>query len=633
MDNDIYQNFVKKFKVALTNCSVYFPQHPIFSQSVNNFKKDINSIAQNEPCLLIKVKPKALIVNEKSLEERSSYKDLAAFFHRRKIKSIKIEKEITAEELSKFLVNISSSEKNILAKGGIKKILKENEVKNIEINELDYSQLIKGEGKEVKDIWNYILRPEDAQGNNKVTANKFVDKFRKTTEKYGIKEILEDRKMSKQLLDLFEKIEDKDNFKKVVGSLVKSILDDKRLEKITNKEQFKSLFSKIDSQDLANFLSRFLQSDKSFNPSSFRLFSTLISPDAHKVVAGSLNKEIKAGKSKFDIDKTRDLLGSLDDQNIIPIYQKNLSLDNLGGVSNKESFFDYNHLHQNYRLLLLDLFFYETNGSRLSLILEKILLEIEEDFLENIEFVNKFAKIYIEKTTNTGPKELNSTIKKVWSQSEKNIFKTNDFRNFIFLTKVLDATTLDIYFYLDKIEEKKFNSLVLRLFFKFFPKQIDKLYEKIKSKRKDFDFLKKIITDLKLSNHFAALDLLKRLFDLVPILVKIEILDIIKNYSQCDQNFILPLVNSQSFHIRKKSVEIAIKFPQLHKQIAQKLLSLSNYFGFNSKIILENLEIINQNYISQARPFLDKLARMNFFWNRQIRKKAKQILEDHPENR
>ncbi|MCF7869555.1 MAG: hypothetical protein K9L69_00215 [Candidatus Omnitrophica bacterium] len=633
MNNGIYQDFVKKFKVALTNCSIYFPQHPIFFQSVNNFKKSINLVAQDELFLLIKVKPKALIINGKNLEEVSLYKDLATFFHRRKVKSIKIEKEITAEELSKFLVNISSSEKNILAKGGIKKILKENEVKNIEIDELDYSQLIKGEGKGVKDIWSYILRSEDTQGNNKVTADKFADKFRKITEKYGVKEILEDKRMFKQLLDLVEKIEDKDNFKKIIESLVRSILDDESLDKITNKEQFKSLFFKVDLQDLANLLSKFLQSDKRFNPASFRLFSTLISPDAHKVVAGSLNREIKAGKSKFDIDKIRNLFESLDDQSIVPIYQKNLSLDNLDSVSKREFSFDYNHLHQNYRLLLLDLFFYETSEFRLVLILKKILLEIERNFLDNIEFVNKFAKIYIKKTIDTRSKELNSTIKKVWSQSEKNIFKTDDFKNFIFLTKVLKTTTLDVYFYLDEIEEKKFNPLVLKLFFKFFPKQIDKLYKKIKDKRKDYDFLKKIITDLKLSNHFAALDLLKRLFNLVPILVKIEILDIIKNYPQCDQNFILSLVNSQSFHIRKKSVEMAVKFPQLHKQTAQKLLSLSNYFGFNSKIILENLEIINQNYIPQARPFLDKLTRRGFFWDRQIRKKAKQVLENHLENR
>jgi hypothetical protein len=565
MNNDIYQNFVKRFKVALTNCSVYFPQHPIFSQSVNDFKKDINLIAQDESFLLIKIKPKALIINGKNLEERSLYEDLATFFHRRKVKSIKIKKEITNKELSKFLVNVSSSENNILTRGGIKKILKEKQVKNIEIEELDYSQLIKGAGKEVKDIWAYLLGSED-------------------------------------------------------------------FDNVKNKEQFKSLSLNLKPQDLANLLSKLLQSYKEFNSASFKLFSALVSPDTHKAAADQLGKEVKKGKSKFNLDRINNLLASLDDQKIVPIYQKNLLLDNSIGTSKKKFSIDYDHLHQNYRLLLLDLFFYETNQSRLDLILKKILLEIEGNLSENIEFINQFAKIYIEKTTNAKSKEFINTVKKVWSQAEKNIFKTDDFRNFIFLTKVLDTTTLDVYFYLDKIEEKQFNPLVLRLFFKFFPKQINKLHEKIKDKRKDSNFMKKIITDLKLSNHFAALDLLKCLFNSVPISVKIEILDIVKNYSQCDQNFILPLVNSQSFHIRKKSVEIAIKFPQLHKQIAQKLFSLSNYFGFNSKIILENLEIINQNYISQARPFLDKLTRMNFFWNRQIRKKAKQVIKEHSQN-
>jgi hypothetical protein len=627
MNNDIYQDFIKKFKVALTNCSVYFPQHPIFSQSVNNFKKNINLIAQDEPFLFIKVKPKALIINGKNLEERNLYKDLAAFFHRRKVKSIKIKKEITEEELSKFLVNISSSEKNILAKGGIKKILKENEVKNIEINELDYSQLIKGEGKVIKDVWGYLFSFQDIQGGK----DEFENNLEETTTQHGVKDVLGDEQLSQQLLDSFSKLQsgDKEKFKKALNRLIKLILKNKDLKNIKNKSKLKNLFSQVNGEDLAHLLFNILKSNQSLDSSTFKLFSTLVPPDTHQKTADKLSRNIKENKEKINIDKINNLFSSFDEQEIIPIYQKKLSLDNLSGVSKKELSFDYNHLHQNYRLLLLDLFFYETDGFRLGLILEKILLEIEKDFLENIEFVNKFAKIYTKKTIDTSSKELNSTIKKIWSQAEKNIFKANDFSNFIFLTKVLDATTLDIHFYLGKIEEKKFNPLVLRLFFKFFPKQIDKLYEKIKDKRKDFNFLKKIITDLKLCNHFAALGLLKGLFNLVPISVKIKILDIIKNYYQCDQHFILPLFDSQSFYLRKKSVEMAVKFPQLHKQIAQKLLYLSNYFGFNSKIILENLEIINQNYIPQAKPFLNKLAKMNFFWNRQIRKKAKQVLEDH----
>ncbi|MFO8053271.1 MAG: hypothetical protein R6U54_04890 [Candidatus Omnitrophota bacterium] len=629
MSSDIYQDFVKIFKVALTNCSVYFPQHPIFSQSVKHFEEKINLLMQDKAFLSIKVKLEALIIDERNLEEKNLYKDLANFFHRRKIKSIKIKKEITTQELSKFLVNVSSSEKNILSKGGIKKILKEEQVENVEIDELDYSQLIKGEGKEIKNIWSYLLSSEDTQDSGKAVSNGFIDKFKETTEKYGVKDILKDKKLSKQLLDLLKKIENKDDFKKAIESLVQSILADKGLDKITDKEQFKSLFSKLDPQDLANFLSKFLQSDKSFNPASFRLFSTLISADSHKATADKLSKQIQKDKTKFNMDKIKNLFGSFDDKSIAPIYQKKLSLTNFIAVGTKEFSFDYNHLHQNYRLILLDLFFYETNLSRLSLILEKILSEIEGDFFKNIEFINKFAKIYIKKPTKVELKKLNDIIKKIWSQAERNTFEIEDFRKLIFLTKVLDSTTLDASFYLEKIEKRKFNPLVLRLFFKFFPQELDKLYTKIKNKRNDFDFLQNIIQDLKQSNHFLSLDIFKRLFDLAPFSVKIDILEIAKKYPQCDQNFILPLVSNQNFYLRKKSVEVATKFTQLHKQVAQRLLSISNYFGFNSKVILENLEIINQNYIPQAKPFLYKLTKMKFFWNRQIREKAKQVLENH----
>ncbi|MCF7873913.1 MAG: hypothetical protein K9L84_00850 [Candidatus Omnitrophica bacterium] len=629
MDNDIYQDFVKKFRVALTNCSVYFSEHPIFFQSIESFKENIDLLTRDKSFLLIQVKPEALIINGKNLEKRILYKDLATFFHRKKIKSIKIKKETTFQELSEFLLNVSQTEKNILSKGGMKKILKDKGVKNIEVDELDYSQLIKGEGKEVKDVWSYLLSSEQIQDNSKVASSSFVDKFMVTTKKYGVKEILEDKKLSKQLFDLFAKIEDKDNFKKVVRSLAQSILDGKALDNITNKGQLKSLFSYLDPQDLVQFLTKFLQSEKRFDPVSFRIFSTLLSPDFHKAAANKLGKEIKKEKSKFNIGQIKNLLTSFDDKNIISIYQKNLSVNGFNSVSKDFFSFDYKHLHQNYRLILLDLFFYEINPARLELILKKINAEIENDFFKNIDFINKFAKVYIEKPASIKLKRLQSIANKIWFQAEKNIFDIDDFRKLFFLTKILDSTTLNLSFYLDKIEKKQFNPLVFRLFFKFFPRQADKIYLRIKSKTTDFNFLKKIISDLKLSNNQLALEVFKNLFQLVPVPVKIDILDTIKGYSRCDPDFILPLTNNQNFHLRKKSIEVGIKFPQLHKQIAKNLFSLPNYFGLNSKTILENLEIIDQNYISQVKLFIEKLAKAKFFWNRQVRKKAKQILESH----
>jgi hypothetical protein len=635
MDDNLYRDFIKSFNVALTNCSVYFPTHPVFSRSISQFKEMVESLNKERPFLSIEIKPDSLTVNRKKLEDKAIYKNLAVVLHRKKIKIIKIKKGVSFQELSDFLTSLAFSEKDILAKGGVNKILKNKGVKNIEIEELDYSQLVKGRGKEVKDVWSYLLNSKNAQGGDQSSSDKFIDNFQETARKYGAKEVLENDQLSQQLLELLSKlkIKNKDDFKKALKSLTQSILNDNNLDELKNKEPLKNLFSYLSSDDLANVLSKLLQSKQKLDPSSFKLFSALISPDTHKEAADKLSKEVEENKKKFDMDKINNLFSVPDEEGIVPIYQKNLSVNIPDKTKEKNASFDYNHLHQNYCLTLLDLFFYENNSARFGLIVDKIAAEIENDFSKNIEFLKKFAKTYKNKPANSGLKNCDDKIRQIWIQAESNAFNADFCNQLDFLVDLLDSTTLGASFYLDKIKAKEFSSLVLKLFFKFFPKQTSQLYEIIKENRKNFNFLKKIIDGLKTVDHPAALGILKDLYNLVPFSAKIEILGILKNYSGYDKDFILPLAKSKIFYLRKKSFEIAANFPDLYREMAHIFLIRPNYFGINSGVILENLNIIEENYRRQAKPFLIELTRRKFFWNRRIRKKAKEILETHHETR
>ncbi|MCF7877035.1 MAG: hypothetical protein K9M14_01735 [Candidatus Omnitrophica bacterium] len=635
MDDNLYQDFVKSFNVALTNCSVYFPTHPIFSQSISQFKEKIKSLDKEKSFLLIEVKPDSLIVNRKNLKDKAIYRNLAVSLHRKKIKRIKIKKEITFQDLSDFLTSVALSEKDILAKGGIKKILKNKGAKNIEIEELDYSQLIKGKGKEVKDVWGYLLNSKNIQGGDQDSPDKFIDNFQETARKYGAKEVLEDDQLSQQLLELLSKlkIKDKEDFKKALKSLAQSILGDDGLDNLKNKESLKNLFSYLDSQDLANVLSKLLQSKQAIDPSSFKLFSALISPEIHKKAADRLGKEAEENREKFDMDKINNLFSIPDKEGIVPIYQKNLSVNIPAEIKEKNFSFDHKHLHQNYRLTLLDLFFYETNLRRLELILDKISAEIENNFSKNIEFLKKFAKIYKNKPAGIRSKDFNNKIRKIWAKAESNVFNIDFCDDLAFLADLLGSSTLGASFYLDKIKLKEFNPLVLKLFFKFFPKQINQLSEIIKDNRKDLNFFKKIIDSLETVDHPAALGIFKNLYNLAPFSAKIKILGILKNYSEYDEDFILSLAKSENFYLRKKVAEIAVNFPDLYRKIARIFLTRTNYFGINSETILENLNIIEESYRRQAKPFLIKLTKRKFFWNRRIRKKAREILESYYETK
>ncbi|MCF7891686.1 MAG: hypothetical protein K9L96_01750, partial [Candidatus Omnitrophica bacterium] len=95
MDDNLYRDFVKSFNVALTNCSVYFPTHPVFSRSISQFKEMVESLDKERPFLSIEVKPDSLTVNRKKLEDKAIYRNLAVALHRKKIKIIKIKKGVS----------------------------------------------------------------------------------------------------------------------------------------------------------------------------------------------------------------------------------------------------------------------------------------------------------------------------------------------------------------------------------------------------------------------------------------------------------------------------------------------------------------------------------------------------------
>lgn len=636
MNSNIYQDFVKNFKIALTNCSVYFPQHPVFSQSIEVLKEKINLIIKNDSFLSMKVRPDSLIINRETLNNKSSYQDLANLLHRKKIKSIEIKEGVANRELAECLLTISFNEKDILAGGGISEILKNKAVKNIIIDELDYSQLIEGEGKQVKDVWSYFLSAESNQEKIKEDSNKFIEELERIGSAQGIKSVLNDSELSQQLLDSFSKLKknDGENFKKGLVSLVKLILKDKGIKDIKRKNEFKNLFSDINPKQLAEMLLEMLKSKQSANPPAFQLFSTLVPSDIHKKTADELSENIKKNKEKINIDKIKDLFSSAGGQGTVALmYQKSL-LTNAATSEKKRKFhFNQEHLNQNYQLILLDLFFYELNFERIGLILEKIILEIGYDYQKNIDLICKFAQIYKEKSAKTDLTKFNPKVQKIWSQAERNIFMNADYEKFDFLKELLENSTLEASYYLDNINEKRFNPLVLELFFKFFPDQSKYLSRLIKAKSKDPAFSKKIITSLSQIEGPFALNILKDLFGLVPIPAKIEILEVMKKHSQYDKGFFLSMAKSQNFNLRKKAIEVSVKFPDLYREIVKNIFSGKNYFGIHSKVILENLEIIKENYRPEALSFLQELKKRKYFWNRKIRVKANNILETYHERK
>lgn len=627
MNKDDCQEFVKAFKIAVNNCSIYPHGHLIFSRSVESFKNKIDRILPETGSLTVKVGPELLIVCSQPLEGKAIYKELASFLHKKKIKSITFARGVGIRELSDFFIILGANFENILSEGGFNKILEAKKIKNIKVSELDYSRLIKGRGEHLKDVWGYLFSLDWAEAFNGKEAQELAG-FREKLSKAGIKEVLEDKFLSGQLMTLFTRLQSNPRLdsKKIIKKLGEVVLTTKDLKKIENREEMKNLFSKLKSEDLADLLMQISESKAVFSQTSFDLFSILIPLERHEEAAEILKEEFNREKPAVNFSKIKKVFMPLEGESA-SIYKKHLSEGCISQDMKAKFDFDFEQLKKNYRLLLFDLFFYETDLQKLSLIIKEISYQVRVDFPEKKEYILQFWEIYSQKDSHAKFAPLSSLAQKIWAQIEGEIFHAEENEKLSFLPGTLEESSLGPDFYLKKISEGNFNFLIFKLFLKFFPDQLIRLQEEIISKKNKPSFFNRAIDILEKIDYSATFKVLKKYYDSGPLQAKIEVLDRLKKYPECPGHFFIDAAASQSFYLRKKAVEAAFKFPSSYKAIARGLLSFPNFFGVNTKKILENLSIIEEFYRLEARPYLEKTRHYRFFWNRKIRRKSYLILK------
>ncbi|MCM8801546.1 MAG: hypothetical protein NC912_06070, partial [Candidatus Omnitrophica bacterium] len=67
---------------------------------------------------------------------------------------------------------------------------------------------------------------------------------------------------------------------------------------------------------------------------------------------------------------------------------------------------------------------------------------------------------------------------------------------------------------------------------------------------------------------------------------------------------------------------------QIKDEIIKRFINIASPLGIRNKIILQNLEIIEELRLIEAIDYIVSLSKRRFFWNRNVRNKAKEILRN-----
>jgi len=122
------------------------------------------------------------------------------------------------------------------------------------------------------------------------------------------------------------------------------------------------------------------------------------------------------------------------------------------------------------------------------------------------------------------------------------------------------------------------------------------------------------------------LRILKYIFPMVNDLLKLKVLDKMGKLNIKDEMFLFSVFNKGNFLQRKHALLLLANDSSLRDRIAQMLLGIRNLFGFKTSIIKDNLNLINEVPFPEAKAYLIALSKYRFFWNKDIRLKAKEIL-------
>lgn len=626
--------FLKSLELSLKHASIYFEEHPAFIKSVEDIQKKVDALINFLNPIRIYFTPQTLLIDGEHWEKERIYKELATTFHRRLIKSLEIRKGITPEELRTLITQVNLSPKNIMRQGGLNSILKKEKITHITVEGLDYSQMLKGEGEEIKDIWEYFLNEAlESQDSQKIFE--VTDNFNKAVAYFKADDFLKNKDLIKNIERLFSYLKEREEnkFRNCAKVLMKSILKEKDISKESKLDALKDIFKGLNEDDFASTLWEELTIDKGFDSLSFNIFVKLTEKNKQQGIANSLagliEKEDLEGIQPQVGEKIKDLLSSVSTQIVPETYRKILSSIFKDISFRKELSIDRELLQKNYLLTLLELLDREKREECVISILEKISegwdrIVRKEDF----EFISNLVTILKNKNGKISSQSIRMGInKKISHIIETKILKGEISPNFAPVIDYLEESSFNVDVYITKIFiEKLVNPYILQSYFKFFPGDMDIFIQNLKGKKFDKDFLIKTTESLQSVDSRLSLFCLESIFSLSNNQIKLLTLKAMQKLPKDDKDFLLDVLKKKSIALKREALLILVRSQDSKVKAIELLLSIRSPFGAKNKILRENITLIEEMNLREARHQLILLSKKKFLWHKNIRSDCLRVL-------
>jgi hypothetical protein len=632
---DSLRSLFGALKAALKNASFYHKEHPAFTKSVEDLKEKIDNLLDIIAPIKIGFTPNAVFFDSKYWEEDKAVRGLARIFHFRKVKSLEIKKGLDFQELTSFIANFRLPPKEIYKEGGLQNILKQEKIFHISVEELDYSQLLKGEGEEVKDVWTYLL-DEAIVKQDTQQMDQVAESFEKIAGLLAPEDFAGNEELNmnvNKLMSYMKKVQE-GRFHSCAKVLVKTFVKNKKLAHESKMDKLRVIFADIGEEDFASALWEEIATDASFDALSFSIFTKLTERDKQSRIASRLKEEAQKDEtlsaSKELRNKIKALLSGTSSLYVSEIYRETLSSLLRDIEVKRELKLDRSLLTKNYRYTLLNLFVAEANVEMKKTLLTHILEEWDEiretgDF----EFLKNLATTL--KQENGGFSSETITIKTnklITDYVEKAVLRGQSSPYFDFFMERMQQSSLGVNDYLQKVfSERKITPFILQFFFKFFSDSMLYFLINLEEKSSDNRFLDRMTESVKLIDSPLSLEILKTIYPLGNNTVKTKVLRAMQQLSTQDNKFLMPILQNGSLAHKKEALITLVKNQETRKKALDILFSLPSPFGIKNKMLRKHIKLVGEAYIREARDHIFALSQKKDLWNRKVRIEAKRVLE------
>jgi hypothetical protein len=636
LDKDkLINDFLRSLKVTFKTGSIYNLDHPAFHQAVTGLMEKLESLFERLSPLSIKFSPNSVFLDGRFWENEATYVELGRHFHFRKIKSLVLHHGVTLAELTRLAAGLAKALPEFIKEGGALKMVQQGRIEHLELEVLDYSQLLRGEGEEIKDIWPFLLM-EAVEEDDHEKLDLVAESFEKVIGKFNTEELVQNEELQKNFVKFFRYLREssEEKHRSCARDLLKSILKNKKTSRESKFENLKLLVSDLSEADLASTLWEEIIGDDRFDSLSFSIFSKLVSKDRHLKISTSLRDLFQTddpANRKPDVEKKlKALLKGTSGQAISEIYSETLK-NLLSEIRfEKRMELDRHGLEMNYRYLLLNLLAKAGMDGPAGPLLDRISEEWERIAQDrDLGFLTCLQGVLRDRKEELVAEPGYEKIRRLLADLvETWVLEGEASPGLDALVEGIEESLFEPPVYLDAIFRARIvTSTILHAYLTYFRSGLAEFRTRLGRYASASDLLEEIARGLRSIDTPLALEILKDIYAVGDAGVKVRALQAMQGLTEHDEQFLFGVLDARDMRLKAEALVLLSRHPRARHVALSKLLGIQSPYGTRNRKLIRNIRMIESRKVRDAEAFLETLGRRRDFWNRKVRREALRVLE------